>query len=414
MREADVIVVGAGAAGIIAAWRAATLGARVLIAEKTPRIGTKILISGGGKCNVTHAGPIEAILKAFRPEEARFLRASFYRFTNQDWIDILESRGLQLMTRPNGRVFPATQNAKAVVSILRAMLSEAGVELVMNCPVKGILVQGSTAVGVVTESEPIMAKAVIVAAGGSSYPTTGTTGDAWPWLTSLGHGLVPVRAALAPILLAEPVPLPGISLRDVTLKARQNGKVFRHWRDDLLFTHKGVSGPTALEISREVAEKLECGKVSLEIDLAPNRSFEELKSEILEWIRVNPKRSVGWFIEQFVPKNAVALIAADSQIDPEQASSQVTQKARNRLIEVLKGWQLGQVVEAWLEKGEVVAGGIPLDEIDPQTMASAKAEELYLCGECLDISGPIGGYNLQAAFSTGYVAGESAAKQAKA
>lgn len=413
MGSPDVVVIGAGAAGIIAAWRAASIGARTLLLEKTPRIGTKIRISGGGKCNITHDGPIEELLRAFRPNEARFIRPACYRFTNRQIIEMLTSRGLRVYTRPDGCIFPVDQTAKDVVAILQAYLDEVGVAVRLDCPVSEIVRREGRVVGVEAGGS-IECGRVVLAVGGSSYPASGTTGDGFAWAERLGHSLVRVRAALAPILMSisGQEALPGVALRSVRLKARSGGKEVARWDGDLLFTHQGVSGPTVLGISRKVAEALEGGPVSLEVDCLPGETFEEMGAAIKTWCGAFPRRKLAGFLDGRAPKAIHPLLLAAAGVAEERTSAQASQKERNRLVEALKGLRLGEVREVWLDRGEVVAGGIPLDEVDPQTMRSRVCPGLYLCGEVLDIAGPVGGYNLQAAFATGYVAGETAARDA--
>lgn len=417
-----IAVIGAGAAGIIAAWRAATLGAKVILLEKTSRIGTKVLISGGGKCNICHDGPIEDVIRAFRPNEGRFLRPAVYRWPNIRIIEMLTDRGLRVYTRPNGRIFPVNQTAKDVVAIYRRYIEEAGVDLHLETPVIGLLIKAGRVIGVRTASKDIAADRVIVAVGGSSYPTTGTTGNGWSWARSVGHTIVPIRAALAPIYLHPGMvwcpELSGVALRDMVLKARRGGKVVDRWKDDLLFTHHGLSGPAALAVSRACAEAMagvssgpesgNSGQIVIEVDLRPSDSPEEVGKWATDYIGQNPKKSVRSMLE-LVPESLRDLLAESAQTDARLPLYQLDRKARNRLVETIKGWPLGAVRTIPLEKGECVAGGVSLSEVDPHTMRSQKCENLFLCGEMLDIAGPVGGYNLQAAFATGYVAGESAA-----
>ena len=442
----DVVVVGAGAAGIIAAWRAAMLGARVTIVEKTNRVGTKILVSGGGKCNITHDGPIEDVLRAFRPAEARFLRPSCYRFLNTEIVDMLTSRGLKVYTRPDGRIFPIDSTAKDVVAILEGYLRDAGVEVLKESPVTGLIIEDGRAVGIryrragellksrpaaaegyraktaknlIRELDPVAqaegdetrlnASKVILCCGGSSYPNSGTTGDGWPWMREAGHRVERLRAALAPIYLEDaPAELSGVSLRAALLRARQGREIAR-WTGDLLFTHHGVSGPAALGISRQVVEAMDGREVSLEVDLLADLSPEQTTSQLLAYTGAHPSRRVSSYVAELAPERALPLIFQAAMVDLDVTGARLDKKSRNRLAATLKGWPLGKVRHVPLEKGEVVAGGVSLDEVDPHTMASKKIENLYLCGEILDIAGPVGGYNLQAAFATGYVAGESAA-----
>lgn len=407
----DIIVVGAGAAGIMAAYRASQLGAKVLLLEKGPRIGTKILISGGGKCNIAHDGPLEDVLRAFRPREARFIRPACYRLTNRQIMEMFTRRGLEIYTREDGRVFPVHQNAKDVVAILGNYLNEVRAAVRLNTPVCKVLQSHGKVTGVETEAGEFSAPTIILSVGGSSYPGTGTTGDGYPWLRELGHKVMPVRAALAPIYLkTDPkwAEKSGIALRDVVLKARQ-GKEIARWRGDLLFTHHGLSGPCALGITREIAER-PGAETTVEVDLTPDRNFDQLSQFFADWCRSNPRKIFGSFLDEFVPDRLVHDLATACGIDSGSVASQMGVKNRNRVIETIKSWRLGAVLTIPLEKGEVVAGGVALDEVDPHTMRSLRCDGLYLCGEILDVAGPVGGYNLQSAFATGYMAGEEAAK----
>lgn len=449
----DILVIGGGAAGILASWRAASLGAKVTLLEKTPRLGAKILVSGGGKCNICHDGPIEDVLRAFRPNEARFLRPSVYRWPNASIIEMLTSRGLEVYTRPDGRIFPVRQTAKEVVGILRSYLVETGVDLRLETPATSIRQnddgtwsvgigekplpylrnedeggagEGVGAIGLRTQppshstslrkERALAAKRLILSVGGSSYPKIGTTGDGYPWVKQFGHTLVPIRAALAPIYLDTDeswADLSGNSLRDVVVKARLDGKEIDRFRGDLLFTHQGVSGPCALAVSRAIAERGAEGSATIEADLAPDKSFEAVSEELLVQSQANPKRQIDSLLHPILVEALRVRFFQDLAIDPSQPMSHLDKKSRNRMVEAIKGWRLGTVRAIPLEKGECVAGGVALDEVDPHTMRSLRAEGLYLCGEILDIAGPVGGYNLQAAFATGYVAGESAAKSLK-
>jgi predicted Rossmann fold flavoprotein len=259
----------------------------------------------------------------------------------------------------------------------------------------------------------IYAERVVLATGGSSYPNSGTTGDGWPWAKALGHSVKWIHAALAPIYLEldpfDPA-RSGIALRDVVVRAKSNKKEIARWRNDMLFTHQGVSGPTILGISRMVAEAMPTSAVHLFVDLFPEVEQEGLIETFLTEGRQSPKRQVATLLEERMPERIVPAVCADASVDPSTALGQLEKKARNRLVEMLKNWPLGAVRTVSLEKGEVVAGGVKLDEVDPQSMRSKVVSGLYLCGEILDVAGPVGGYNLQAAFATGFVAGETAAQ----
>lgn len=389
------------------------MGAGVLLLEKTDRLGTKILISGGGKCNLAHDGPLEEVIRAFRPNEARFIRPACYRLPNLKIIEVFTRSGLEVYTRPDGRVFPLTKTAKEVVAVLEDCLYEAGVRVQYDSPVLEICRDEKGVTGVKTQQGFIACRQVVLCTGGSSYPKTGSTGDGWPWASALGHSIVKVRAALAPIYLVREsfCELSGVSLRDVVLKARLGGKEAARWQGDLLFTHKGISGPAALGVSRAVAERMADGEVVLEVDLAPCASFEQCSASLKAWAAKNPRRAIGGFLEGLVPSRLEPLVLDAAGLECEAAQS-VSKKALNRLVEALKAFPLGPVKAVPLERGEVVAGGISLEEVDPKTMRSLKCPGFYPCGEVLDVAGPVGGYNLQAAFATGFLAGETAAKDA--
>ena len=408
----NVIVIGGGAAGMLAARRAAECGAKVTLLEKNDRLGMKILISGGGKCNLTHDGPMEDVRAKFRPNEARFLKPSFYRFTNRDFLAILHDRGMETYVRPDGRVFPVEPaNAKDVAALLTGYVEESGVTIRYGASVTGLVAEEGRMRAVQVGAETLPASRVVVSTGGSSYPATGTTGDGWPWLTALGHSIVPLRAALAPLYLAEAAPQwSGVALRDTVLRARPGGggKEFMRWQGDLLFTHKGLSGPTALGVSREVAERESASAV--EADLAPSLTWEELQADLRKQAKDNPRKTVGALAAPFVPARLLEPLLAAADVSAETRGAYLTAKALNKLVSTLKAWPLGTVRHVPLERGEVVAGGIALDEVDSSTMRSKRIGGLFLCGEVLDIAGPVGGYNLQAAWSTGWVAGEAAAR----
>ena len=409
----EVVVIGGGAAGMLAARRAAECGAKVTLLEKNDRLGMKILISGGGKCNLTHDGPMAEVRAQFRANEARFLKPAFYKSTNEDFLKILHERGMETYVRPDGRVFPVEPaNAKDVVALLTRYVEEAGVCIKYGASVTGLHATNGQMTGVEVGGQVREAARVIVCTGGSSYPATGTTGDGWRWLSALGHTLAPLTAALAPMYLQHAeADWSGVALRDTTLRARAGagGKEFARWSGDLLFTHKGVSGPTALGISRDVAER-EPALAALEADLAPNVSWEELQADLRRQALENPRKTMASLAAPFVPSRLLPPLLAAAGMDADTRGAYLKAKALNKLVSTIKGWPLGAVRSVPLERGEVVAGGVALSEVDPQTMQSQVVRGLYLCGEVLDIAGPVGGYNLQAAWSTGWIAGEAAAQ----
>ena len=399
---------------MIAAWRAASLGARTRLLEKNRRLGLKIHISGGGKCNITHGGDMESVRQAFAPEEGRFLRYAFRRFTNEDVLDLLRQRGVTVHTRPDGRVFPDSGRADDVVDGLEWWLREAGAAVELERPVDALCVEDGAVTGARSGGLLFPARTVLLAVGGMSYPKTGTVGEGWRWLRDTGQGLVPLRAALAPMYLGVGVrpEYSGVAFRECVLKARAGGKELARWRGDLLFTHQGISGPCALGISRAVALAMEKGEVTLEVDIVPDQPHEMLGTRLAEAHGVEGRKLVRTLLSEWLPERLIPEALERAGVDPATALHQLPRKNRNRLVEVLKRWELGPARAVPLERGEVTAGGVPLEDVDPFTMASRHLKNLYLAGEILDIAGPVGGYNLQAAFATGYVAGEAMAKAA--
>lgn len=407
-----IIVIGGGAAGILAAWRAAQVGAKVILYEKNKKLGIKLLISGGGKCNITHSGSIGDVQGAFLQTEGRFLKPSLYRFTNEDILGILRSEGVESFVRPNGRVFPVSGRADDVVDALGRCLDKSGVEVRLNATVESIFRENSSVTGIRVDGKLAESSHIILTTGGVSYPKTGTTGDGFIWASQLGHTIVPLRAALAPITVTPllPVAWRGIALRDGELAVYVNNKRVFGWKDDILFTHEGVSGPAALEVSRKAAECVEENPVELWFDFLPAKEFVDVDRELLSMIESHPDRIIQSHVEAWMPNRIVPVLLDSIKVDPATRGYRLSRDERKSVVSLLKSWRIGKVERINIERGEVTAGGIALAEVYPQTMRSRKIGGLYVAGEVLDIAGPVGGYNLQAAFSTGYVAGETAAK----
>jgi predicted Rossmann fold flavoprotein len=297
------------------------------------------------------------------------------------------------------------------------MMERAAVDIRLSSPVEKIVRDESGISGVQTSTSFIPSRHVILATGGSSYPRTGTTGDGFQWGQDLGHTVIPIRSALAPIYL-DPVPPPqwqGVPIRNCILKARSAGKTVAEWRGDVLITHQGISGPATLEISRDSYLAWEKNRdVTIYIDSVPEESETQFEKHLQQEIVSNGTRNVETLIELFLPTRLAPFILQAVHIDGSKKCHQLQKEERQAIVRMLKNWNIGRVEKIPLERGEVTAGGIDLHEVDPASMSSRLVKGLFLCGEVLDIAGPIGGYNLQAAFSTGYVAGETAARDYKA
>jgi len=408
-----ILVIGGGGAGLVAAWRASSLGARVVLFERNRKPGIKLLISGGGRCNITHAGPMEELRREFVPAEARFLRPAFHRWSNDDMIRLMENAGVKTTTRTNGRVFPLEGNAKDVVAALESLLHQNAVVIRLGVTVTSLEVtDGRITTILIDGQERVFSSHLILATGGASYQKTGTTGDGFRWAKDLGHTIVPIRPALAPMTLRPPLSPTwrGIALRGGRLSAHTGGRKIASWDDDVLITHEGISGPAALELARPAALAAERGVVIMQFDFFPAREFDALDKELTSKIQSNRGKMIGTLLEAWLPNRMIpgllALIGADAGV----RGYTLTRDERRSITHLLKSWKMGEVASVPLDRGEVTAGGVALEEVDPHSMRSRRVGGLYLCGEVLDIAGPVGGYNLQAAFSTGYVAGDSAGR----
>jgi len=413
--EYPVVVIGGGAAGMIAALRAASLGARVILLEKNTKPGIKILISGGGKCNITNGRDIQSMLRQFQTNESRFLKYSFHTFTNEDLLELLHHEGVETYTREDNKVFPKSHDAEDVVNALRTMMDKVNVELRLQSPAKEIFKNSDGTFNIKTNREIIKASKVIIATGGSSYQKTGTTGDGFRWMEKLGHTIVPIRPALTPILLhpSPPSLWQGTPIRDCKLMAISQNKIISEWKGDVLLTHFGISGPATLEVSRNAYLAFELGQqVEMCVDFYPEITLEQMDERFIREISSNPSRSILTLIEQLVPQKLAEYILVEVKITFAKKLHQLSKAERKEIVKVLKRFSVGKVKDIPLDRGEVTAGGVALNEVDPTTMQSKIAKGLYLCGEILDIAGPVGGYNLQAAFSTGVVAGNHAGNSA--
>jgi hypothetical protein len=401
---------------LVAAWSAAVTGASVLLLERNQRLGAKILISGGGKCNITHGGSLLDVLDGFSAPQARFLKPSLYHFSNTDLIRLIESNGLVTHVRHDGRVFPRDGNAKDVVGIFERLLAGAGVMVLRGAPVCEILAADGAVFGVRTESGDHYARTVVITTGGVSYPRTGTTGDGHGWASRLGHTIVPLRPALAPIAVRPPAPVEwrGVALRGGVLCLLSDGVERARCEGDLLFSHEGVTGPAALELSNAASEAMAAGDARLAYDFVPTMNPAEVDEELQAEILRHRGRTLQSILDLRLPDRVVPAVLAAAGVDGSTKGYVLTRAQRRALGSTLKRWDLGAVAGVDIARGEVTAGGVALGEVDPHTMRSRKVRGLYLAGEILDVAGRVGGYNLQAAFSTGFVAGEAAARESGA
>ena len=414
MKKRRVIVVGAGAAGLMAAGQAAKLGADVLLLEKMDRPARKLRITGQGRCNLTSVDPLEEALKRFHPN-GYFLRPAFYEFYNDDLRAFFDDLGVPTEVQRGGRVFPVSERAKDVVEALVGWVGVQGATLRTGIPVEHLLVEGERVVGVHPGSgRDYQGDAVVIATGGGSYPATGSTGDGYRMAAAVGHTIVPIRPALVPLETAGDVAprLQGLSLRIVSISVWiEEGKETEAF-GEMLFTHFGVSGPIILTLSRRVVDALRAGRrVTLTIDLKPALDHPALDARLLRDIEVSPKRHFHNMLKELLPSKLIPVCVDLIGIPAHKVAHQITSEERKRLRVWLKDFRLEVTDHRHFEEAIITAGGVDTSEVDPHTMASRVVEGLCFAGEVLDFDGDTGGYNLQAAFSTGWVAGRSVARE---
>jgi len=406
-----VIIIGGGAAGIIAAGRAAELGADVALLEKMPQLGIKISITGKGRCNLTSSEDMDKFLEAFGPT-GKFLINAFAKFFSQDLIDFFESIGVNTMLERGKRIFPLSGSAKDVVKAMTMYLNKQGVEILTDITVKKIVIQDNKAVGVDTTKGTFYGDAVILATGGASYPQTGSTGDGYDMAKKLGHTIIPIRAALVPLEVKEGYiqDLQGLSLNHVNTSVYLNGKKIAEAFGEMLFTHFGLSGPIILTLSKTVVDSLAKGRVEISIDLKPALLREKLDARFLREIKEHSNKNFDNVLKNLLPQSMIPVFIKLVGIPHDKKVHQITQKERMDLIALLKDMRFTITRARPLAEAIVTAGGVSTKEIDPKTMESKIVKGLYICGEVMDVDAKTGGYNLQAAFSTGWVAGTMAAK----
>lgn len=411
---AKVIVIGGGAAGLLAGIAAAQNGAQATIIEKMRRPGKKMLITGKGRCNITNNCDLQEIIKNI-PGNGRFLNSALRRFTNQDIVQLLEDNGLPTKVERGGRVFPVSDKAVDVVDTLVKIFKDYGGRLLLDTKVKSIAAEFGKIKGVVTEDgQRFEADAVILAAGGSSYPGTGSDGSGVKLAKAVGHSIVPLKPCLVPLESDSPyIPdLQGLSLRNIESTVYANGKKIGTEFGEMLFTHFGVSGPIILSLSKCVAEAIAAGAqdIELHIDLKPALDKDKLDARLQRDFVQYSRKQMANGMKDLLPQRLIAPVLDEAFIDEEKSVNQLSRAERQRLVDVLKAFVVPITGTRPLAEAIVTAGGVSLKEIDPKTMESKLVKGLFIAGEVMDIDGYTGGYNLQAAFSTGYAAGTFAAQ----
>ncbi len=403
-----VVVIGGGAAGLMAAVIAGREGAKVTLLEKMNFVGKKMGITGKGRCNITNASNMSEFIKN-TPGNGKFLYGAYERFTNEDLLQLLHDAGLETKVERGGRVFPASDSALDVRNTFMKLMKHYGVDVHLEEPVKKILVADGVVTGVVTDKETYHANAVVITTGGKSYPATGSTGDGYILAAEVGHKITDIRPSLVPIVTEESwvKDLMGLSLRNVELSVVAKNKVQAKMFGEMMFTHFGITGPIVLSLSHTVGKlmrKKNIGVIGLDINLKPALSPETLDKRLQKDFDLYSKKQLLNGMKDLLPSRLIPLIIELAGIDPQKPINQISKEERQQIGYMLQHMPLTVEGLRPVEEAIVTAGGISLKEFNPKTMESKLVEGLYGAGEVLDIDAFTGGYNLQAAFSTGYVA----------
>lgn len=405
-----MIVVGGGAAGMMAAVFAARNGQNVQLLEKNEKLGKKLFITGKGRCNITNAADIEDLFTAVI-SNPKFLYSGFYSFTNQQVIDFFEELGVKTKIERGERVFPVSDHSSDVIAAFSRELKLLGVSVSLHTEVRELLCEQDKVCGVLlTNGKKMKADAVIVATGGISYPSTGSTGDGYRFAKETGHRVTELLPSLVPMEVRQwyAKELQGLSLRNIEIRITDGKKKLYEEFGEMLFTHYGVTGPVILSASSVVGKTLRKKELTLHIDLKPALSEEQLDKRILREFDANHNKQYKNSIDSLFPAKLKPVMIELSEIEPEKKVNEITKEERQRLVHLIKDFTMTLTGLRSYNEAIITKGGVSVKEIDPGTMESKKMKGLYFAGEVLDLDAVTGGYNLQIAWSTGYLAGMNA------
>jgi len=410
MKIYDVIVIGGGASGLIAAGRAAELGASVLLLEKNQELGIKLLMTGGGRCNFTNLSFRQSFAQSLGVN-GRWLLSGLSRFGSDEIIKFFEEHGIKTRKEEGGRVFPESNNAGEILKVLVDYAKSGAVDIkTKSSVVKIVKAKNRIAKLILADKTEVSALNFILACGGKSYPHSGSSGDAYAWLENLGHKIINPKAALSSIIVKEPVKeLEGLSLKDASLYLYQAEKKINEERGDFIFTSNGLSGPAALSLSRSVARQMS-RDLKIKIDFSPYETKESLGQKIEFFINQSGQTAIKNVLSRFLPKRLADFALKKIKIDPSKKGNEVARLEKLKITDFLKSYSLSILGLGGFNEAMITVGGVCLKEVDPKSMVSKIITNLYLAGEILDLDGPTGGYNLQIAWTTGYLAGENAAR----
>ncbi len=406
----DVAVIGGGPAGLMAAGRAAEMGAKVILLEKNESPGVKLLITGGGRCNVTNAElDVRTFLKKYKDSD-KFLFSAFSQFSTKNTLEFFNGKGMPTKVEAHNRVFPESDTAQSVWDVLVEYCKKGKVEIKTNAVVVGFEKEDNKIVAVkLKNKEKVFAKKYILATGGTSRPETGSTGDGFAWLSELGHKIIPSNEALVPVALKDSwvKDLSGVTLQDIKLTTYQNNQKQESHKGRLLFTHFGVSGPTVLNMSKDIGELLKYGEVQIRLDLLPSFDHGMMNLRLQELFKMDDKKKIKNSLGAFIPSPLVDIVLKLSNIDENKTDNSISRAERLKLIDTIKGIPMNVDHLLGSDKAIVSSGGVELTEVDWKTMQSKIIENLYLVGDILNIDRPSGGYSLQLCWTSGFVAGSA-------
>ncbi len=406
----DAIVIGGGPAGMMSAGRLAERGAKVLLLDKNSDLGKKLLITGGGRCNVTNAEVNNRKLLENYKDSGKFLFSAFSQYSVKDTLKFFHTRGMETKIEDNGRVFPVSDSAHSVYEVLKKYLKDGGVTIENKAEVKNLAVKDGKISGVVlADGRILQANSYILATGGKSRPETGSTGDGFTWLKNLGHTVIEPRASLVPITIKENwiSKLAGITLASVKINIFQNNKKQISRTGKILFTHTGLSGPTILNLSKSIGELLSYGEVKIYLDLFPTLDEGTLDETLIKLFQDNNNKQFKNLLSSLLPSALVNIIISSLSISPETQSNSITREVRKDLVKLLKTFPLSVKGLLDTDKAIITSGGITLTEVNFKTMQSRLYDNLHIVGDLLNIDRPSGGYSLQLCWTTGFVAGNN-------